>query len=465
MTLNYLTYLKYIVTIFLFSFCLASFFKNFLVVGLLGVIFFCLMPSVVLSFFCKSFSIKIFTVVILVSQFITLPIFYSFPDQYMYSFHRQFNFTLIEAFEILSKVGIFTFLLTLVFKIAEVLVLKSSYESSEYISEDKEKRYSDSIYIFFILSIISLAIPIKFWMFNNGVGLIGIEPPRLPFRLSGILFYTFNFLVPLGLSYLYIKTNRDKPSIALIYGVFFTFLGVASVSKAVALIGLGAIVAFALRDSRWIILSIGIFFLLLAVGLADAARTFVYLKSASGGIIANNADGLIDTIVSTAELFNLNNLYLVIGEIANRVEGFQGLMLSYNFNPENVTSRWTFFIQSVNNSLAFIDHNLLHLEYLGVTISPDFYLVAASIPSIMLLATYSNWLMMLPFIILGVIVLIFIESQCFILSKKYRVTKTIHYAIIFFLTFVFYIAPGSNLIIFPLVCIFFLNIFPRIKVM
>ena len=465
MTLDYRNYLKYLLIIFLLASFSSILLQNFLVAGILGAIFLCLMPSVVLSFFCKSISIKIFTLVILITQFITAPIFYLFPDQYMYDFHREFNFTINEAFAIFSKVGAFLFLLCLSFRVAEELTLKSSLSQKSLISvKNNEKSSTNLIYLFFIFLLISFSLPAKFWMFNNGVGLVGIEPPSLPFRLSGILFYTFNFLVPILLGYLYIKTNRNKTSVALIFGIYYTLIGVASVSKAVALIGLAPIVAFAFRDKNWIIFSIGVFFLLLSVGLADAARALVYLTSSSGAILANNTEGLIEIIVSTFELFDLTQLYLVIGDIANRVEGFQSLMLSYNFNPENVSSRWTFLIQAVNNSLAFIDHDLLHIEYLGVTISQDFYLVAASLPSIMLLATFNDWLMMLPFIIFTLIILIFIESQCLLFSKKYKVDLTIHNAIIFFLTFVFYIAPGSNIIIFPLVCMFLLNIFPRIRV-
>ena len=89
-------------------------------------------------------------------------------------------------------------------------------------------------------------------MFQNGISIVGVEPPRLPFKLSGILHYFTKYVVPLTLGYLYYRSPRNLPTALLLLG-YGLLLGLTSVSRSALVLVLLPVLGLAWIDRRkWI---------------------------------------------------------------------------------------------------------------------------------------------------------------------------------------------------------------------
>ena len=80
------------------------------------------------------------------------------------------------------------------------------------------------------LFILLVGVPLSLLMYSQRIGMTGIEPTVLPYRLTGILTYFRMFVVPVVLFGLYSKSTRTLSLTALI--IFYTALGgFASLSR------------------------------------------------------------------------------------------------------------------------------------------------------------------------------------------------------------------------------------------
>jgi hypothetical protein len=429
--------------------------------GALGVVTVCLLPPLRVSLRTSYLSVKIFCATVLVTQVITVPMFYLLPDRYYFADHRPFSFTASEALPVFLILGLFLWLLVYFVRFSEkcfgapVKFLKTNRglgnvgpSNMNKVAVSGARRIGISKrnlrYMITIVLLVVVMIPFNFWMFDMGIGLTGAAPPRLPYRLSGIFAYLQNYIFPGFLGYLYIKTKRRSFLLAVFLSVYALLLGICAVSKGVVLFVTAPIVAFAWLDKRWGILT----FTILAAG-------FGVMMASSSRAIVHISDGF--TTGSFTELGTLGTLeetflrmewsperFLIFENIVGRIESFLGLFLASQFNPEAVGGAGAILIKVISNSWVDLGHDALHLEYLGYTIPLGFHNVAASFNAWMLMAVNNNILMVLPFAAYAAATLVILEKTLMRAAYKHRLPLNLAQSFLFFVTLWFYTGTGSE---------------------
>ncbi len=442
---KYLRYLLVLAGLFSLILALAG---KWQVAGALWVAIICLLPSVWVALRTSYLGLKIFCTTALITQVITAPVFYLQADRYAFGGHRPFGFTAMEALPIFLVLGLFLWLVACLVILCERVVGApvqwadaSLRAGGSALSAGAASR--QTIFVIGIILLIAISLPVKLWMFEMGIGLTGAPSPQLPYRLSGILFYVFNSVIPLCIGYLYLKTHRKSLALALIISVYAVVIGLTAVSKGIVLLTIAPIIAFAWLDRRWAILGVSGFLVAFGVMVAAASREIVHI---SDGLTTGSFTGLgvLGTLVEVmARLEWSPEMLLIFADIAGRVEGFQGLLLASQFNPDTVGGAWAIFAKSINGNWADLGHDAMHLEYLGYTIPMGFYGVAASLNAWMLMAANQNLLMMLPFVLYAALTFVILEKMLMRIAHKYRLPLPLAQAVLFFVTLWFYTGPGT----------------------
>lgn len=468
----YLIKLKNIFYLFVLL-CLVSLFlilaDEWEAVGAFWIMIVCLLPAMWMALRTSYLSIKIFCATVLITQIITVPLFYLRPDRYLFDEHRPFSFTAVDALPIYLHLGIFLFLVATVLKVSQRLIGRpAQWTASRTISNasgamiaGRVRRQTMYVIAIFLLMLISL--PVKFWMFDMGVGIVGAPPPRLPFRFSGILTYLFGYIIPLAIGYFYIKSKRNSLLLVLIISAYALLIGVSSSSKGIMLLTMAPIIAFAWFDRRWTILSLSGLMTGFGVLVVAASRQIVHI---SDGLTTGSFTelGTLGTLVKTFALLEWSpEMLFIFADITDRVEGFQGLLLASQFNSDAVGGAWNLFIKTINNGWISLDHDAMHLEYIGYTIPLGFYNIASSFNDWMFMATNKNPLMVLPFVAYAALTLIILERMIMRAAYKYRLSLHLAQAIVFLTTMWFYTAPGSREFLTLLLVSIIFGVLPAIR--
>ncbi len=439
------------------------------------VMLFCLLPALVWVQSSTYLSVKVFVWTVFVTQVVGVPLFYLNPEEYTFQSHRPYYFTGLEAFRVFYKVGIFLlvflFVASLLKKMFDLLGAKKknfSFESNTIKITDKTftpilmaSRTTSLISLGFIIFIICIMIPLNNWMFQNGIGLTGVDSPALPFRLSGILTYLAKILVPIVLAFLYLRTQRDSVIVIFILGFYSIFLGVSTVSKSAALIVILAPWAFALIDRRWFLFVITTIFVTLGIGLASASRILVYVfsENTSG---SDTSMGVINTLIETARNLEWNRVWLTIFSIIGRIESFETLWLATNVNPDTFGGGLAVLAKAVDWNLVDLGHDAIHMEVLGYTVPVGIYNVPSGVLAYMLWAVGDSPLFYIPFAILLAGFLMLQELSIRVIGERYSVNALFLSPVIVLLSLSYYASigyPTANWIFLFLVTFKF---FPRL---
>jgi hypothetical protein len=167
----------------------------------------------------KFLSVKVFVWVAAISQAVTMPIFYLFPEAYASQTHRPFGFTGLEVLQVEIRLGAFLLVFLIIVRFLRkfikhpsslAIVNKSSSLNVALKILPRVSKLESFIMTALIIIIILMMIPLNLWMFKMGVGITGIEPPRLPYRLSGILYYTVRWILPGILALFYLRTRQKS---------------------------------------------------------------------------------------------------------------------------------------------------------------------------------------------------------------------------------------------------------------
>lgn len=426
------------------------------VAGALWVVVLCLLPSVWITLRTSYLSIKIFCATLLITQLITVPIFYLQSERYFFYDYRPFGFQAPDVFPIFSILGLFLCLTACMVKFFESLFgppLKWGASPAMEVSEVHQDKAGylrktgtkhNLALIAFILCLVAVTLPIKFWMFKMGIGITGAPPPELPFHLSGILTYSLNYFILILIGYLYIKTERKSFIFACILSIYAFLVGASSAAKGPTLLVTAPIIAFAWIDRRWSIFLIAIFTAGFGVTVSSASRNIVLI---SDGMTSGSFTdlGVMRTVMETlSEQEWTSETLLVFSAIAGRVEAFQNLLLASRFNPNAVGGSWNLLLKSINGRWADIDHDAIHMEFLGYTVAHGFYNVAASLNSWLLMAVNRNLFMILPFAAYVSSTLVILEKTLTRVAYEYKLSSLMAQAFLFLSTLWFYTGPGTS---------------------
>ncbi|HYS88768.1 MAG TPA: hypothetical protein VEN78_27755 [Bradyrhizobium sp.] len=162
------------------------------------------------------------------------------------------------------------------------------------------------------------------FMFDSRIGMTGIEPPALPFHLSGGLFYLRFAVVPVMLFICYRYSHRSPPFAALILA-YAAIAGLASVSKSTLVVSAAPVLFFALNDRQYLRLAISIAWLMILYSVISFSRDLVYFGDAGNFLFyVINLDLLRGMSGSVALAF--------LDGAANRLYGSQDVVLAHQYN-------------------------------------------------------------------------------------------------------------------------------------
>ena len=422
-----------------------------------------LIPPLLLIQRSRFISVKVFVWLAFLTQSVTLPFFYLYPDTYVHQSHRFFGYSGLEAFPVYARLGFFLLFFFLIVWFLERYIRlpyspQKQYQqtnlSSSNLAKQKKpnrKRISPQL---IILILIVFMIPLNWWMFSMGIGLTGIESPRLPYRLSGILSYLTKWLVPTIIAITYIRTSQRSVFLVSTLGIYGLYLGLSTVSRsaALSLIFVPALLAFIKR--RWFIFSIATLIGLFNYVIITASRKIIFAASHTASS-ANTEQGILGSIYEASKLFDWQSLALALPRIFARMTSFEQLFLSSQVDPSAIGGGLAVWLKTLHWKIVDLGHSALHQEFLGYTPPEGFYNAAADIFSHALWASNESILFFVLFAMSSALILMLQEQAISRLAVKYSVPTLLSQGIILLLSIYVAVAPGYpffvNIILFLLV--------------
>jgi hypothetical protein len=429
-----------------------------------------LLPGLIYALRTQILSTQILSLIIFCTQFVTLPIFFIHPERYTYYYLKPFFFTVYEVFKIMYPVGLFMILLVWFTKIIAQSVNYSGYTEKYITDKDKtlkkikflDPSINSWIYVSWIVIVITLITPLNLWMFKHGIGIVGVESPTLPYRMTGLLYYSTKYIIPLLLGYLYSKTMHGVfPTLMLIS--YALILGLSDLSRSALVLVMLPVLTIVWLERKWLLLAMTSSCLLFFFLLITAGRNFVYtiIGNKSEAITSDGVFGLLDKLLIQSDIdFSIID---ILGEMLGRIESFQNLVMASQFDANAVGGKITIILRLFWQRFAPWDLDEYHLAWMGYTL-PEGYVNIGSFLSQVLMASHGNLLLIVLIAALTALILITLESSITILAGKYKLPQEITLGGIGILTITFFIDSGSNVFFFPFMFLIIMRFMPTLFV-
>ncbi len=433
-----------------------------------------LLPPLLLALKTPYVSLKTICGISFLTQSITLPFFYLYRDSFAWGHVKPFYFTAWEAFPMLAKVSLFLFALALFFKLLYPISLfggssrESTYTNpqvaayknrfSEYSGYDVKCNRQPRLFTLLIILLIAVLTPLNLWSYSQGIGLTGVEPPELPYRLSGILFYFTKYITPALLSCLYFKTKRGWLMMLLILAYAWV-LGLSSVSKGAILFVMFPVITLAWLDKRKLMFSVAFFATIIGIFFADAARAYVHvvIDFKSGADTSLSLLALISNIVADPDgkMFDFDFLPLLVTNLLNRIEGFGNLVMAKYYDPDAVIGAWGFILRMIWRGLSDLDTDLHSMQWQGNVLPEGFYNGGALLSNVVIVGNAGLWWIVLSAMV-SAIILVILEKSSNRIARNYEQFKLLRRPVIFALTMLFFSTAGGDVtFVYPFALLFF----------
>lgn len=405
-----------------------------------------------------------------ITQVISVPIFIVNSDYYTFTGWtavKDFSFTVFEFVHIYSLVAFFMIVVVccvaFLMKLFKLPQLPPSQSVIGLVGV-QERKCSTHYYLFLLIAVVVLVTPLNLWMFSNGISMTGIEPPLLPYRLSGVLHYLTSFIVPIVLALLYAKTTRAWVP-ALILMMYALLLGATHISKGALLLVILPILYFSILDSKYTLLSIVALVALVALQIVVLLRNVVYI-SQGGKIGADTASGFIGVLNKLftigLEDFTLSNVIIMMGGIFDRIESAQNLVLASKFNVDAMGGFGAALLGFNYDALNAFDTDSFLTELIGITLPDGFMISGGNLLAKSLLLTHSQPLYISVFAF-NVAVFIFL-GEWVARSISIRYSSLAYYYIVggLYILF-FYTNSGSTVFLGLLILLVSIVMIPRVS--
>jgi len=418
-------------------------------------------------------SIRIIFLIIFFTQFITLPFLYLAKDQFAWGHVKAYTFTGVEVSPIMFKIFIFMLSILIVSYVAKII--KYSFRKS-YLAEgvripipkpcyrhnNNLSRYDLKSPIYLLLVIIAIS-PLNLWMFNNGISIVGVEPPQLPYHLSGIMHYLTKYIIPAFLAYIYWKTKQGIIPIGLMLA-YSILLGMTSVSRSSLLFVALPVITLAWVNRQRIIFITSSIVIIIFYGVVTLFRRFVVLVGGEG--VSFSSDINIETLIQ-ALVESEYSLFFVIEyavSMFNRIDGFKNMIMAQFYDPSQVLSPVGLLLRMVWRPFAPMDLDAHHIQWQGGVLPEGFVNGGALLSNMIIIGNY-NIFWVIAYGILVSVIMIFLESLVNKLSIRYSISYFINRAIIGFMTIIFFIeGGGSNMFVFFVIFLFLILMIPKVKI-
>ncbi len=439
----------------------------------------CFLPAIIYTRFFTLLSVKVLVFTAFITQSVTMLLHYLRPEDYIYQDFRPFLFTGRDSFGVLYKIGFFLFLVLIFSKVIQRLfsmIFKFKNQprgtliiekKSNLISSDVPNRFSKLLSLrssILIILVIIFMIPINLWMFEMGIGLTGVEPPLLPYRLSGFCTYLVKFFVPAILALLYLRTKRKSLLLILAMGIYSVFLGISTVSRGTAIFVILTPWIFSYIDRRWVLFISSTLIVLLGYALTTASRTFVFL-TIEGSNSFDTHSGLLSVLLNSINLVEFKELWVIFPQIIGRFESFASLFLASKVDASNLGGGWVIWLKSVCWNLTEIDNDAIHLETLGHTVPEGIYNVSAGLLSNMMWALSDSLFFFIPYAFLSAFMLVFFELALRRLEHRYFFNSSLSNFMIVLFSLAFFSGPGYPIMIAIFIFALFASLLPYFSIL
>lgn len=397
---------------------------------------------------------------------ITPAFFFMNKDDYSYSGFsaiKDFNFDIYEFLNIYGYLYLMLFLILLFTVILNKKLIKHPNKKDPQRNNPKQlssdislgirpaiEKRNYSIYI--MLFIFGVLAPLNIFMYINGIGISTIEPEAKAFKVVGITFYFRNYIAPLIITYLYLKSNRNK-GITLLILFYAAFIGVLSLSKGNVALTCLPVLLFALLDRKTARLSLSCLYFMMLYGIVAWARQFVFLADVGSFEMIR----LVFNGFSIESLSESLNLISALGEFASRLYGANVIVLAHKFNLDNnLIEAINFYLCKSENLSSIIFSDVFELvEHEGMVFG-----VGMGYLGTMILLANKNLLVLL---ILSFITALYL-SVSEIIVKKYTTSANVFapagYGLGFFMVFFLFDANMEKyylILAVSIIGLFFLN--------
>jgi hypothetical protein len=424
-----------------------------------------LLPPLILAFKTRSVALITICSVTFATQFLTLPLFYLNKKEFAWGHVKPFEFTALEAFPMLGKVSLFLFVLIIFFTLFNKILFNGRVPRKYQPIHSGLNNKSD-LYVFLIILLIAGLVPLNLWMFSQGISLVGIEPPRLPYRLSGILHYFTKYFSVLVLVYLYYKTKRGWLPMLLLLA-YAWLLGLSSVSRSSLMFVLLPVLYMAYLDRRRLMFVVTVFGTLIGFVYVSSARRFVY--AISNGKSEMNPDAEMGSIIysittaTEGKIFDPIYIFRIFVGIFSRIEGFFNLVMSQYYDSYKVSGPLDIIISMVWLEFSSVDVDLHHLQWQG-NVLPEGYFNGGSLLSGAVILGNAGFLWTVLYALVAATSLFILEKSVNRLSNRYKTPYIINTSVTGFLSLLYILGRGGHVTyVYPLLFIFIISWLPRIS--
>ena len=224
--------------------------------------------------------------------------------------------------------------------------------------------------IFIIFLTLSL-LGIRIIMFNMSIGITGIAPPSLPYKISGLLSYLASIFIPLGILYTFIYSKYLKSRSLAIF-ILLTIILCGCLSASRSLVFMFGCIFFMLqfKFKRYFFSFLIIYLTLLGFHLATEMRSLIYQYDSDGVYMDPSLFNYIDLYNSAYDFSFSSNLISLV----NRFSGLENIYNSMLYNVNNVENPFNYVSRLIyinfNISDSFGNHNT---EWFGRDIPGGLY--------------------------------------------------------------------------------------------
>ena len=416
-----------------------------------------------------------------VTQFITLPNFYLVRDEFAWGHVKPFGFTALEAFPMLAKVSVFLFALIIFFrlfyrirfiggssrKLATSLsvtsastILDRNHQQINIISKPHRK---SGLYLFLLILVIAALAPLNLWMFSQGISIVGVAPPQLPYRLSGILHYFTKYIAPLALAYFYFRTKRGWLPMLLLLSYAWV-LGLSSISRSSLIFVMLPVLYLAWLDRRQLMLAVASLGALIGFAFVSTSRDFVYTVSAgiSGGNFDAGIGAIFFSIITDHEIkiFEIYSIFRTIVNVFGRIDGFDNLVMSQYYNLYEVIEPLGMVLGMLWQGLAPIDLDLHHIQWQGNVLIEGFFNGGGLLSNAVILGNAGLWWIVISASGVAALLATF-EKSAIRLNNRYKAPRLFSTATTGFYSLSYFISgSGSPVFVYLFALIFIASLLP-----
>jgi hypothetical protein len=422
----------------------------------------------------------------LLTQFITLPFFYLDKDDFAWSAIKPFGFSAAEAYPMLFKVSAFLFLLNIFYRIFDLAdvrhrartwhqqragLLAQAGVFTGRVARKVQGVVGTSLRPRAVIALLALVLLIpaftvlNLWTFSLGVGVVGVEPPRLPYHLSGILLYFFKYVVPLVFGYLYARTHRGWLPAALVVA-YGWILGMTSLSRSSLMYCTLPVLFFAAIDRRRMLLIVTTYFSLLGYGFITRARGFVHFVS-DGQAIGNFDTDVFSILVQIAgdpgpAVWNPLFVPGIFVELLNRLDGFENLVMAEYYDVHAVNGPLAVVLGLLWSGFAPLDSTLHHIQWNGSVPAEGYFNGGGLLSTVVMLGGAGfGWLLMAAAVVS--VLMVILEKAVRQLRQIGRLQDPWRTAFLGFLAIFYFNSSGGQLFIFLLLLVVVAAAWPSMR--